>query len=241
MKQEKWTDVEELRGRDFAMSTAFPALMRKVFVWMTLALAITGLTAFGVATSPTLVAAVFGSKVMFWGLIIAEFALVFAISGAINKLSLSTATLLFILYSVVNGATLSVIFFAFSTAVIAKTFFITAGTFGVMALVGYTTKTDLTSMGKLLFMALLGIIIASVVNMFVHSSGFDLVISYIGVLIFVGLTAYDTQKIKQMCLMAPDAGETAQKLALLGALELYLDFINLFLYLLRIFGNNSKD
>ena len=106
-----------------------------------------------------------------------------------------------------------------------------------MALVGYTTKTDLTSMGKLLFMALLGIIIASVVNMFVHSSGFDLVISYIGVLIFVGLTAYDTQKIKQMCLMAPDAGETAQKLALLGALELYLDFINL----LRIFGNNSKD
>ena len=241
MKQEKWTDVEELRGRDFAMSAAFPALMRKVFVWMTLALAITGLTAFGVATSPTLVAAIFGSKVMFWGLIIAEFALVFAISGAINRLSLPTATLLFILYSVVNGATLSVIFFAFSTAVIAKTFFITAGTFGVMALVGYTTKTDLTSMGKLLFMALLGIIIASVVNMFVHSSGFDLIISYIGVLIFVGLTAYDTQKIKQMCLMAPDAGETAQKLALLGALELYLDFINLFLYLLRIFGNNSKD
>ena len=239
MKQEKWTDVEELRGNDFAMSSAFPALMRKVFVWMALALAITGLTAFGVATSPTLVTAIFSSKLMFWGLIIAEFALVFAISGAINKLSLSTATLLFILYSVVNGATLSVIFFAFSTAVIAKTFFITAGTFGVMALVGYTTKTDLTSMGKLLFMALLGIIIASVVNMFVHSSGFDLIISYVGVLIFVGLTAYDTQKIKQMCLMAPDAGETAQKLALLGALELYLDFINLFLYLLRIFGNNK--
>ena len=239
MKQEKWTDVEELRGNGFAMSSAFPALMRKVFVWMALALAITGITAFGVATSPALVAAIFGSKLMFWGLIIAEFALVFAISGAINKLSLSTATLLFILYSVVNGATLSVIFFAFSTAVIAKTFFITAGTFGVMALVGYTTKTDLTSMGKLLFMALLGIIIASVVNMFVHSSGFDLVISYVGVLIFVGLTAYDTQKIKQMCLMAPDAGETAQKLALIGALELYLDFINLFLYLLRIFGNNK--
>ena len=142
--------------------------MRKVFVWMTLALAITGITAFGVATSPTLLAIIFGSKLMFWGLIIAEFALVFAISGAINKLSLATATLLFILYSVVNGATLSVIFLAFSTAVIAKTFFITAGTFGVMALVGYTTKTDLTSMGKLLFMALLGIIIASVVNMFVH-------------------------------------------------------------------------
>lgn len=239
MKQENWYDVESLRQNDLSMSRAFPALMRKVFVWMALALAITGLTAFGVATSPALVSMIFGSKVMFWGLIIAEFALVFAISGAINRLSLATATLLFILYSVVNGATLSVIFFAFSTAVIAKTFFITASTFGVMAFVGYTTKTDLTSMGKLLFMALIGIIIASVVNMFVHSSGFDLIISYVGVLIFVGLTAYDTQKIKQMCQMAPDAGESAQKLALIGALELYLDFINLFLYLLRIFGNNK--
>lgn len=238
MKQENWYDVDSLRNKDYAMSTAFPALMRKVFVWMTLALAITGLTAYGVATSPSLVSMIFGSKVMFWGLIIAEFALVFAISGAINKLSLSTATLLFILYSVVNGATLSVIFFAFSTAVIAKTFFITAGTFGAMALVGYTTKTDLTSMGKLLFMALLGIIIASVVNIFVASSGLDLILSYVGVLVFVGLTAYDTQKIKQMCQAAPDAGESTQKLALIGALSLYLDFINLFLYLLRIFGNN---
>ena len=238
MKQENWYDVDALRERDFSLSTAFPALMRKVFVWMTLALAITGLTAFGVATSPSLVSLIFGSKVMFWALIIAEFALVFAISGAINRLSISTATLLFILYSVVNGATLSTIFFAFSTAVIAKTFFITAGTFGVMALVGYTTKTDLTSMGKLLFMALLGLVIATVVNIFVASSGFDLIISYVGVLIFVGLTAYDTQKIKQMCQAAPDAGEGAQKLALLGALSLYLDFINLFLYLLRIFGNN---
>ena len=174
----------------------------------------------------------------FFGLIIAEFALVFAISGAINRLSLSTATLLFILYSVINGATLSTIFFAFSVATIGKVFFITAGTFGAMALVGYTTKTDLTSMGKLLFMALLGIIIASVVNMFVGSSGLDLILSYVGVLVFVGLTAYDTQKIKQMCQSAPDAGESTQKLALIGALSLYLDFINLFLYLLRIFGNN---
>lgn len=239
MKQENWYDVDSLREKDFALSTSFSALMRKVFVWMTLALVITGITAFGVATSPSLVAMIFGNKLMFWGLIIAEFALVFAVSGAINRLSLLSATLLFILYSIVNGATLSVIFFAFSTAVIAKTFFITAGTFGVMALVGYTTKTDLTSMGKILFMALVGIIIASVVNMFVHSSGFDLIISYVGVLVFVGLTAYDTQKIKQMCQMAPDAGESAQKLALLGALELYLDFINLFLYLLRIFGNNK--
>lgn len=238
MKQENWYDVDSLRNKDYAMSTAFPALMRKVFVWMTLALAITGLTAYGVATSPALLSLIFSSKVTFFGLIIAEFALVFAISGAINRLSLSTATLLFILYSVVNGATLSSIFFAFSVATIGKVFFITAGTFGAMALVGYTTKTDLTSMGKLLFMALLGIIIASVVNMFVGSSGLDLILSYVGVLVFVGLTAYDTQKIKQMCQSAPDAGESTQKLALIGALSLYLDFINLFLYLLRIFGNN---
>ncbi|MCI7183912.1 MAG: Bax inhibitor-1/YccA family protein [Prevotella sp.] len=238
MKQENWYDVDSLRNKDFAMSTAFPALMRKVFVWMTLALAITGLTAYGVATSPTILSLIFSSKVTFFGLIIAEFALVFAISGAINRLSLSTATMLFILYSVINGATLSSIFFAFSVATIGKVFFITAGTFGAMALVGYTTKTDLTSMGKLLFMALLGIIIASVVNMFVASSGLDLILSYVGVLVFVGLTAYDTQKIKQMCQAAPDAGESAQKLALIGALSLYLDFINLFLYLLRIFGNN---
>ena len=238
MKQENWYDVDSLRNKDFAMSTAFPALMRKVFVWMTLALAITGLTAYGVATSPTILSLIFSSKVTFFGLIIAEFALVFAISGAINRLSLSTATMLFILYSVINGATLSSIFFAFSVATIGKVFFITAGTFGAMALVGYTTKTDLTSMGKLLFMALLGIIIASVVNMFVASSGLDLILSYVGVLVFVGLTAYDTQKIKQMCQSAPDAGETTQKLALIGALSLYLDFINLFLYLLRIFGNN---
>lgn len=238
MKQENWYDVDSLRNKDYAMSTAFPALMRKVFVWMTLALAITGLTAYGVATSPTILSLIFSSKVTFFGLIIAEFALVFAISGAINRLSLSTATLLFILYSVVNGATLSTIFFAFSVATIGKVFFITAGTFGAMALVGYTTKTDLTSMGKLMFMALLGIIIASVVNMFVGSSGLDLILSYVGVLVFVGLTAYDTQKIKQMCQSAPDAGESTQKLALIGALSLYLDFINLFLYLLRIFGNN---
>ena len=238
MKQENWYDVDSLRNKDYAMSTAFPALMRKVFVWMTLALAITGLTAYGVATSPTILSLIFSSKVTFFGLIIAEFALVFAISGAINRLSLSTATMLFILYSVINGATLSSIFFAFSVATIGKVFFITAGTFGAMALVGYTTKTDLTSMGKLLFMALLGIIIASVVNMFVASSGLDLILSYVGVLVFVGLTAYDTQKIKQMCQTAPDAGESTQKLALIGALSLYLDFINLFLYLLRIFGNN---
>ena len=240
MKEPKWwLDTESPQGGDFAMSTAFSALMRKVFIWMALALVITGVTAYGVATTPSLLIAIVTNKALFWGLIIAELALVFAVSGAINRLSLATATLLFVLYSVVNGATLSVIFLAYSMPAIIQTFFITAGTFGVMALVGYTTKTDLTSLGKLLFMALIGLVIATVVNMFVGSTGFDYILSYVGVLIFVGLTAYDTQKIKQMCMQAPDAGEHMQKLALLGALSLYLDFINLFLYLLRIFGNNK--
>ena len=240
MKEPKWwLDTESLQGGDFAMSTAFSALMRKVFIWMALALVITGVTAYGVATTPSLLIAIVTNKALFWGLIIAELALVFAVSGAINRLSLATATLLFVLYSVVNGATLSVIFLAYSMPAIIQTFFITAGTFGVMALVGYTTKTDLTSLGKLLFMALIGLVIATVVNMFVGSTGFDYILSYVGVLIFVGHTAYDTQKIKQMCMQAPDAGEHMQKLALLGALSLYLDFINLFLYLLRIFGNNK--
>lgn len=240
MKEPKWwLDTESIQGGDFAMSTAFSALMRKVFIWMALALVITGVTAYGVATTPSLLIAIVTNKALFWGLIITELALVFAVSGAINRLSLATATLLFVLYSVVNGATLSVIFLAYSMPAIIQTFFITAGTFGVMALVGYTTKTDLTSLGKLLFMALIGLVIATVVNMFVGSTGFDYILSYVGVLIFVGLTAYDTQKIKQMCMQAPDAGEHMQKLALLGALSLYLDFINLFLYLLRIFGNNK--
>ena len=161
-----------------------------------------------------------------------------AISGAIRRLSIATATLLFVLYSILNGATLSVLFYAYTLSSIATVFFITAGTFAVMAFVGYTTKADLTSLGKLLFMALIGIIIATVVNMFLGSSMLHLIVSYVGVAVFVGLTAYDTQKIKRMLYEADNMSEEAQKLALLGSLTLYLDFINLFLMLLRIFGNN---
>ena len=174
-----------------------------------------------------------------WGLIIAEFGLVMAISWGINKLSLTTATLLFVLYSVINGATLSLIFVAYSIGTISTVFFITAGTFAVMAFIGYVTKTDLTKLGKILFMALIGLVIATIVNIFVKSSGLDLILSYVGVLVFVGLTAYDTQKIKQMLWQAGNLSEGAQKIALLGALSLYLDFINLFLYLLRIFGRRD--
>ena len=191
------------REQELSMSAAFPVLMRKVYVWMTLALVITGVTAYGVATSPGLMMAIATNKLLFWGLIIAEFGLVVAISAAINKLSLTTATLLFVLYSVINGATLSFIFAIYTMSSIASVFFITAGTFAVMAVIGYTTKKDLTSMGKILFMALIGIIIATIVNIFLKSTGLQMIVSYLGVLIFVGLTAYDSQKIKQMLLMAP--------------------------------------
>ncbi|MBR3496553.1 MAG: Bax inhibitor-1/YccA family protein [Prevotella sp.] len=234
----KENEMTDQRGIAVSQST-FAALMRKVYTWMALALVITGFTAYGVAHSPALMAMIFGNQILFWGLIIAELALVFIVSGMINRLSLATATLLFILYSIINGATLSMIFVAFSTAVIAKTFFITAGMFAAMSVFGYVTKRDLSGIGRILFMALIGIIIATIVNLFVKSSGFDLIISYLGVAIFVGLTAWDTQKIKQMLLMADGMDESVQKIALMGALSLYLDFINLFLYLLRIFGNRD--
>ena len=225
------------QNRDLEMQAAFPVLMRKVYTWMTLALVLTGLTAYGVATSPGIMMALYSNSALMLGLVIAEFALVIGISAAINRLSLATATLMFVAYSVINGAMLSSIFMIYTAASIASVFFITAATFAVMALIGYTTKTDLTSVGKLLFMALIGLVIATIVNMFIGSSTLTMICSYVGVLIFVGLTAYDSQKIKNMLMQAPDAGESSQKLALLGALTLYLDFINLFIYLLRIFGD----
>ncbi len=235
-------DYEELsnvysRDRELEMSTAFPILMRKVYLWMTMALAITGFTAYYVAHNETLLTAIYTNQILFWGLIIAEFGLVIGLSAAINKLSLTMATLMFVLYSLINGATMSFIFLAYTASSVTNVFFITAGTFAVMAAFGYFTKTDLTSLGKILMMALIGVIIATIVNIFTKSEGLTVIINYVGVLVFVGLTAYDSQKIKRMLQMAPDAGEFAQKVALLGALSLYLDFINLFLYLLRIFGS----
>lgn len=235
MDYEEFTNAVS-RDRELEMSAAFPVLMRKVYLWMTMALVITGFTAYYVANNATLIDALRSNSVLFWGLVIAEFALVIGLSAAINKLSLTTATIMFVVYSVVNGATLSFIFWAYTTSTITNVFLITAGTFAAMALFGYFTKTDLTSMGKILMMALIGVIIATIVNIFTKSEGLTVILNYVGVLVFVGLTAYDSQKIKQMMLMAPDASENSQKLALLGALSLYLDFINLFLYLLRIFG-----
>lgn len=236
-------EVQELekiiRQQEMTNASTFKVLMRKVYLWMTLALMITGITAAGVANSPNILALIYSSQVVMWGIIIAEFGLVIYISARLEKLSLSTATTLFALYSILNGVMLSSIFLLYSTAIISKVFFITAGTFGVTALYGYVTKKDLSSLGNILFMALIGLVIATVVNVFMKSAMFDLILSYIGVIIFVGLTAWDSQKIKHMMMVQQDADESAQKLALIGALSLYLDFINLFLYLLRIFGRSN--
>ncbi len=231
-----YTMIDEAEDR----RAALPAVMRKVYTWMALALAITGITAYGVAGSPNLIYAIFSSRWLFFGLIIAELALVIWLTSRLHKMSITSATLLFICYSVLNGVVLSSIFIAFTMASIVKTFFICAGTFAVMSVYGAVTKRDLSSIGKLLFMALIGLILASVVNIFMHSSGLELIISYVGVLVFVGLTAWDTQKIRAMLADADYADETTQKAALLGALSLYLDFVNLFLFLLRIFGNNRN-
>lgn len=228
------------RNLELLRSEALPILMRKVYVWMTLALCITGLTAASIAYSPALLAAVMGSPAIIFGSIIALFIITIVLSARITKLSLTTATVLFIVFSMLMGVSLTSIFLIYTFTSITSVFFITAGTFAAMSFVGYTTKKDLSSFGGLLFMALIGLIIASVVNIFVASSWLDLIISYVGVLIFVGLTAWDTQSIKRMLSQADSPSEDMQKLAVIGALSLYLDFINMFIYLLRILGNRNN-
>ncbi len=236
MEQEKMIHTYD-RGES---SVAFPALMKNVYLWMTLALVVTGMTAYYIAINPAFVQTIFETRGLFFGIIIAELALVWILGANIMRMSFSTAGLMFIAYSILNGLTLSVIFLAYTAESIATTFFVTAGTFGAMTVVGYTVKRDLSTMGRILFMALIGLIIATIVNIFVASSALSWAITYIGVLIFVGLTAYDTQKIKEMLLTyGSESNEQTMKLALIGSLTLYLDFINLFLYLLRIFGDRK--
>lgn len=221
--------------------SAYRALMRKVYLWMTLALTVTGLTSFYIASNPGMLQAIFTSRGAFWLLVIAELALVFILSARIMRMSFATAGIMFVAYSVLNGVTMSFIFIAYTQNSIAGAFFVTAGTFLAMSLVGYATKRDLSSFGSMFLMALIGLIIASVVNIFWANSVLYWVITYVGVLLFVGLTAYDTQKIKYMLQAYGDeVNESTQKLALLGSLTLYLDFINLFLYILRIFGRNDN-
>ncbi len=217
------------------------AFMRSVYAWMSVGLGLTALAAYMVASSPSMMQLIMGNSILFFGLIIAEFALVFGISAGISKLSAEMASGLFLLYSVLNGVTLSVIFILYTQASIVMTFLICAGMFGAMSVYGMTTQKDLTSWGSFLFMGLIGIIIASIVNIFMKSSGLNFVISGIGVLLFTALTAYDTQKLTRMGESAPMNDSVAlRRGSILGALTLYLDFINLFLMLLRFFGQ-SRD
>ena len=212
-------------------------LFRSVYLWMTMALCLTALTAYAVAGSESLLQAIFSNRFIFYGLIIGELVLVMVLAANILRMSFLTATLLFIAYSVVNGATLSVIFLVYDLGSIGLTFLVTAGMFGAMSLYGFVSGRDLSSWRNLLVMALVGVVIASLVNLFLRSEALMWIVTYIGILLFVGLTAYDTQRIKRMIYSGAEVDETMQKLALLGALSLYLDFINLFLYMLRLLGN----
>ena len=205
-------------------------------------LALTGFVAFYVSTNETILKLIMSNSLILFGLIIAQLGLVFSIAGMVNRMNAVTATALFVIYAALNGVLFSFIFLAYTHASIFSTFFVCAGTFLACSIYGWTTKRDLTSLGGFLFMGLIGIIIASVVNWFIRSSAMSMIVSYIGVFVFVGLTAYDTQKIKNMAMAQPAGldGAVIRKGAILGALSLYLDFINLFLMLLRIFGQ-SRD
>ena len=213
-------------------------LMRDVYLWMTGGLALTGLVAWIVATTPVLQQIIFGSQVMLWGLIIAELVFVIVLSAAINKMSFGTASILYTLYCVLNGATLSSIFLVYELSSIAEIFFITAGSFAALAFVGTVTKKDLSKLGTFLIMALFGLIIASVIGLIMGNPD-SVWISALGVLIFAGLTVYDAQRIRMMMLDEETVNEGNMKLALLGALSLYLDFINLLLRLLSLFGKKK--
>ncbi len=215
------------------------AVMKRVYLRMTIGLLVSAFVALGVASSQTLIQILYGNPFVYWGMFIAMFIMAFTIPAAMNKLSNGAMIGLFVLFAALMGASLSSIFLVYSLGSITSTFFITAGTFGAMSAYGYFTKTDLTKFGSFLFMALIGLIIASVVNIFLQSPTMMWIVSFFGVLIFVGLTAYDTQKVKHLAAANLDPALT-DKLATISALNLYLDFINLFLYLLRFLGA-SRD
>jgi hypothetical protein len=238
MKEAKMQSIPLTKTRVQVQVNAF---IRSVYNWMGIGLALTGFIAYYVAHSQSMMQLIFKNPVIFYGLIIGELVLVFTLSARVAKMKATTATALFVIYAALNGVTLSFIFLAYTQSSITATFFICAATFIACSVYGMTTKRDLTSLGGFMTMGLIGIIIASVVNMFVRSSGMSIIISYVGVLVFVGLTAYDTHKLRTMALSQPadlEAG-VIRKGAIMGALALYLDFINLFLMLLRILGNRE--
>lgn len=227
-----------IEERQTSVST-FASLVSKVYLWMTMALAITGLTALYV-TQSGLVFTIANNTAYFWGLLIAELAVVWILSANIMRLSFPVAGIMFAIYSILNGATCSFIILAYTAESLATTFFVTAGTFGAMSLVGAFIKKDLSGFGRILMMTLIGLIIATIVNIFVASSALSWALTYIGVLLFCGLTAYDTQKMKEILYQYQHTGnQNIMKIALMCSLSLYLDFINLFLYLLRIFGKRN--
>ena len=224
---------------ELTMSAYVGKIMRRVFGKMTLGILVTALVSLFIVSNSALLSIFFSSQWVFYGLVIAELAVVIMLSARLNKMRAGTASLLFYLYATLTGITFAPIFLVFSGAAIVKTFFITSATFGAMAAYGYITKKDLSRMGSILVMCLIGLIVVTIVNIFLNSTMLDWVISFVGVAIFIGLTAWDTQKIKRMA--AETVGdENVSKVATIGALSLYLDFVNLFLYLLRIFGGNRS-
>lgn len=223
-----------------ALAAVEKRVLQQVYTWMTLGLALTAALAWYCADTAEIRAFFAQNRWVMWVLIFAELGLVFGISAMINRLSAATAASLFFLYSALNGITLSSIFLVYNLGSIAGVFLITAGTFGIMSLYGLTTQRDLSSFGNLLFMALIGIVIAALVNLFIASSVMTMIISAVGVLVFTGLTAYDAQRIKAMASSALD-GESEGKIAVIGALSLYLNFINLFLSLLNLFGGRNEE
>lgn len=227
---------EAYRVHGDAADARVRAFVQQVYGWMAAALAVTGFVALAVSRSATMQQLIFGSRFVFFGLIIGELLLVMWLATRIGRMSAQTATTVFVGYSVLNGLTMSAIFLVYAQATIATAFFVTAGLFGVMTLYGFFTKTDLTRMGNILGMALVGFIIASLVNLFLRSEGLYWLITYAGVVIFTGLVGYDSQRIKEMALAGVGDDEEGRKYAIMGALRLYIDFVNLFLLLLRIFG-----
>ena len=219
-------------------STSLQTYMAQVYGWMTCGLLLTAFVSWFAARTPAVMELVFANRITFFGLIIAQLALVFVLSGMVHRLSGAVATSLFMLYSALTGLTLSSIFLVYTYSSIASTFVVTAGMFGAMSLYGYTTKRDLSGFGSMLFMALIGIVLASLVNIWLKSTALMWAITYIGVVVFVGLTAYDTQRLKAIGEnINVNDKENLRRASIMGALTLYLDFINLFLMLLRIFGN----
>jgi FtsH-binding integral membrane protein len=230
---------QELQYENRVGSTTVSRFFNAVYAWMAAGLALTAVVAWFVSTRPDLMQTIFRGPVLII-LVLVELALVYTVSAAINKIGTGAATALFMLYAALNGLTLSAIFIVYAHATLAAAFIVTAGTFGVCSLFGYVTKMDLSRFGSFLFMALIGVIIASLVNMFLRSPAFYWLITYVSVFIFVGLTAYDTQKLKMIAIQTEGAPELAARLSVVGALSLYLDFINLFLLILRLMGNRRN-